>query len=125
MNLNPTLRFQYEEGYNDKLLYPVSGSDTKGSKGRSSSTRRPNSFIMSGYLHHHKLSLEDHEEEDEFATMETTTLGHAGHGDQINAASNINPCWESASKMFKTPLKAPAIPLPENLVIHIEKKFPK
>lgn len=44
-----------------------------------------------------------------------------GEGDQ----GPVNPCWNRASKLFKSPLHAPAIPLPENLLAHIEKKFPE
>lgn len=45
-----------------------------------------------------------------------------GQGDQQDIP--MSPCWEMASKLFKSPLRAPAIPLPDNLVIHIEKKCP-
>ncbi len=50
-----------------------------------------------------------------------------GQGDQLEPpiSSSINACWDMASKLFKSPLKAPAIPLPDNLLTHIEKKFPK
>lgn len=37
----------------------------------------------------------------------------------------INQCWEKASKLLKKPSKALVIPPAENLMMYLEKKFPK
>jgi len=53
-----------------------------------------------------------------------------GSGDHFNEIQMVevepkkDRCWEMVSQMFKSPLKVPAIPLPDNLVIHMEKKYP-
>lgn len=37
----------------------------------------------------------------------------------------VNECWEKASKLFKKPSKALVVPPAENLMLHLEQKFPK
>lgn len=37
----------------------------------------------------------------------------------------VNECWEKASKLFKKPSKALVVPPAENLMLHLEQKYPK
>ena len=57
--------------------------------------------------------------------MEPIEVEEEGKGDYLWFEPFVfNPCWD-VTRMFKTPLKSPAIPLPDSLIIYIEKRFPE